>query len=80
MAGYENLLAVAYHNGPSIFGCQSLRVKIIQVTNRDFKTIADLDCPISRNSNMVWMSFSEQGYLVTFDTEGVVRTLILKTE
>ena len=32
MAGYENLLAVVYHAGPSVYGCQALRVKIIDMT------------------------------------------------
>jgi hypothetical protein len=31
MAGYENYLAVVYHNGPSLYGSQTLRVKIIDM-------------------------------------------------
>lgn len=32
MAGYENILAVVYHSGPSVYGCQALRMKIIDMT------------------------------------------------
>lgn len=61
MVGYENMLAVVYHSGPSIFGCQAMRVKIICLANRDYRILTDIECPISRNSNMVWLGFSEQG-------------------
>jgi len=32
MAGYENLLALVYHNGPAVYGCQVLKVKIIDMS------------------------------------------------
>jgi hypothetical protein len=32
MAGYENLLAVVYHAGPAVYGCQALKLKIFDMT------------------------------------------------
>ena len=32
MVGYENLLAVVYHGGPSVYGCQASRLKLIDMT------------------------------------------------
>lgn len=32
MGGYENLLAVVYHAGPSVYGCQVLKMKIIDMS------------------------------------------------
>jgi chromosome transmission fidelity protein 4 len=32
MAGYENLLAVVYHSGPSVYGCQAFKIKIIDMS------------------------------------------------
>jgi hypothetical protein len=33
MAGYENLLVVVYHGGPSVYGAQVLKMKIIDMTS-----------------------------------------------
>jgi chromosome transmission fidelity protein 4 len=78
MAGYENYLAVVYHNGPSLYGSQTLRVKIIDMTATgasSFQTIKDVECPISRYSNLTWFGFSEEGQLCNYDTEGIMRSL-----
>jgi hypothetical protein len=37
--------------------------------------VNDIDCPISRYSNLIWAGFSEEGQLYTYDNEGVVRCL-----
>lgn len=61
MAGYENLLAIVYHAGPSIYGCQCLKVKIINMSNRDYRTLVDCEMPICKSANLTWFSFSEEG-------------------
>ena len=73
MTGYENLLVVVYHSGPSIYGCQALRMKVINTSTRNFKTISDTECPLSRQSVLVWLGFSDEGALLSFDSEGVMR-------
>ena len=74
MAGYENLLVVVYHSGPSIYGCQALRMKIINMNTRSYKTIVDTEFPLSRQAVIEWLGFSEEGQLISFDTEGVLRS------
>ena len=73
MAGYESLLAVVYHSGPSMFGCPQMRLKMINMVNRDYRILFDTEFPISRDSSLVWLGFSEEGQLFSFDTEGVLR-------
>jgi hypothetical protein len=40
-----------------------------------YSVIKDLECPVSRYSNLSWLGFSEEGQLFTFDTEGLFRGL-----
>ena len=78
MTAYENLLAVVYHGGPSVYGCQALRLKIIDMTPTGptaFSTLKEMDCPISRGAILQWLGFSEEGQLYSYDTEGVFRGL-----
>ena len=78
LVAYENLLAVVYHAGPSVYGCQALKVKIIDMTSTGknaFAIIQDIECPVSRYSNLVWIGFSEEGQLFTYDSDGVLRAL-----
>ena len=74
MVGYENFLAVVYHAGPAFLASQSMRVKIINMATRDYKTMIDVECPISPNSIMTWAGFSEEGQVFTFDSMGVLRS------
>ena len=71
MAGYENLLVVVYH---SIYGCQALRMKVINMNTRSYKTIVDTEFLLSRQAVIEWLGFSEEGQLISFDTEGVLRS------
>jgi chromosome transmission fidelity protein 4 len=80
MAGYESLLAVVYHAGPSVLNCQTMRVKIVNMANRDYRVLMDTEFPISRNANLIWLSFSEEGQLCSFDTEGVVRAFTFQSQ
>lgn len=77
MGGYENLMVVVYHAGPSIYGCQALKMKVIDMGNKSYPVLHDIDCPISRYSNLIWLGFSEEGQLYTYDNEGVFRGLSL---
>ncbi|TNV85001.1 hypothetical protein FGO68_gene11836 [Halteria grandinella] len=78
LTAYENLLAVIYHAGPSVYGAQSLRLKLLDMSPTgptSYAVIKDLECPISRYSNLVWIGYSEEGQLFTYDSEGVFRGL-----
>lgn len=61
MTGYENMLAIIYHSGPPIYAYQSLKVKMIDMTSRNYKILCDIECPLSRDSNLIWAGFSEEG-------------------
>jgi len=80
MAGYENLLAVVYHSGPSVFGQQTMRVKILNMADRDYKLLMDTEFPLSRQANLIWLQFSEEGQLCAFDSEGVMRCLTFNSQ
>lgn len=57
-----------------------MRVKVICMANRDYRVLLDTECPISGEGNMVWLGYSEEGQLMTFDTEGVLRALNFNTQ
>jgi hypothetical protein len=64
MSAYENLLAVVYHGGPSVYGSQVLRLKIIDMNPTGptaFSVIKEIECPVSRYANLTWLGFSEEG-------------------
>jgi hypothetical protein len=80
MSGYESLLAVVYHTGPNIFGCQAMRLKMINMSNRDYRVLVDTEFPLSRNANLVWLGFSEEGQLMSFDSEGIMRAFTFTSQ
>ena len=74
MVGYENFLAIIYHAGPAFLGSQAMRIKIINMTTRDYRILIDAECPASPASLLTWVGFSEEGQLFTYDTYGVLRS------
>ena len=71
MSGYENLLAIVCHGGPPVYGCQSYRLKVVNMES--YAVVVDTDCPVSRDAVINWLGFSEEGQLMTYCTEGVLR-------
>ena len=80
MAGYESLFAVVYHTGPSIFSCQAMRMKIINMANRDYRVLIDTEFPLSRSANLIWFGFSEEGQLMSYDSEGIMRAFTFASQ
>jgi len=39
-----------------------------------------VECPVSRYSNLIWVGFSDEGQLFTYDSEGMVRGLSMGQE
>ena len=76
MVGYENLIAIIYHSGIPLFDSQQLKCKIIDT--KTYATLFDGQCPISHASELNWVGFSEEGMLITMDTNGVVNGLNFK--
>ncbi|CDW81941.1 wd repeat and hmg-box dna-binding protein 1-like [Stylonychia lemnae] len=75
MTGYENLLSIAYHAGPPVYGCQAMKVRTYDMNCKNYSIISDIECPLSRTSNLVWIGYSEEGQLFTHDVEGIIRCL-----
>ena len=74
MSGYENLLAYVYTVSPGLFGTQNFRFKIVDISN-NFEDIIDDQLPISPYSTLKWFGFSEDGMLITYDSEKIIRGL-----
>lgn len=46
------------------------------MANRDYRILIDTEFPVSRSANLVWLGFSEEGQLISFDSEGVLRAFM----
>lgn len=73
MTGYENLLVVVYHAGMPLYDHQQLKFKIIDINT--MKVEHDAEFPISRNSHLTWLGFSEEGMLSAMDDNGMISAL-----
>jgi chromosome transmission fidelity protein 4 len=71
--GYENLLAIVYHESPPFMKCQCLKLKVIDIEKE--KVIYNDGCPISPNTTLNWFGFSESGMIFTQDSRGIIRGL-----
>ena len=74
MCAYENLLAVVMHNGTPLLDQQNMRYSIYD-TSSAYKIISEGQFPLSPNSELKWIGFSDEGQLCSFDTDGVLRML-----
>lgn len=45
------------------------------MSNKNYNILYDIECPISKNSNLIWLGFSEEGILYSFDNEGILRSM-----
>jgi chromosome transmission fidelity protein 4 len=75
MCGYEDLLAVAYHQSVPLSGTQRVNLRIYNV-KRELKVIADTPLALSSEATIKWIGFSEEGQLFTYDTDGILRGLL----
>lgn len=73
ICGYENLLAVVYHNSIPLLGHQSMIVRVYNIHN--LKIVFEKPVPLTANKKLSWFGFSEEGLLYSLDSEGVIRTL-----
>ena len=72
-AGFENLLAIAYHSGPTMLENQNLSYCIYDINKTSL--VLEGKLPISSGSILKWFSFSEEGILISFDSENILRGL-----
>ena len=73
ICGYENLLAVVYHDSIPLLGHQSMHVRVYNIHN--LKIEFEKPVPLTVNKKLTWFGFSEEGLIYTQDSEGIIRTL-----
>lgn len=72
-AGYEQLLAVVYHDGVPMWGCQSLRMSLFELGEGDHRLLASTFLPLKLQSLLKCFGFSAEGMLYSQDSKGAVR-------
>lgn len=78
MTGYENHLAMVYHSSPPLFGTQTIRLKILD-SNKFYNEIYDGVLPLTNYSTLQWFGYSDEGILLTYDTDKVIRGFLYGT-
>ena len=73
MAAHENFLVILTHNGVPVIGSQNIRMRVIDV-DYNYQTIFDTDLPLSPQSTLTWLGFSEEGQISSYDSDGILRT------
>lgn len=53
---------------------------MINMSNRDYRVLVDTEFPLSRSANLIWLGFSEEGQLMSFDSEGIVRAFSFNSQ
>ncbi len=74
MVGDASQLAVVYHDGVGLPGSQHLALMIMNVDTGKVQHQGTL--PLSRKSTLTWLGFSDDGLLVTADSNGVYRVVL----
>jgi hypothetical protein len=80
MESYEDMLAIVYHSGVPMWGCQALRVRIYRITPETVTLERDTLMPIKANSLLKWFCFSEEGMLYCQDSLEVLRGYIYERD
>ncbi|RIA87004.1 hypothetical protein C1645_309391 [Glomus cerebriforme] len=73
MAAYNNLLLIAYHLSVAYKGSQNLGYVLFDM--HDYGDIQKDVLPISKESTLKWLGFSEEGLPAMFDSKGVLYIL-----
>ena len=60
LKGYEDTLAYTYHDGAPILGCQSIKIRLINVVT--LKTTYDGPVALSAYSKLNWFGFSDSNF------------------
>lgn len=76
MATYENLLAILYTDSFPFSGDQSLKVRVMNISNMN--TESDCRVPLSSKSYVRWFGFSQEGSLFIHDSKHMLWTQIKK--
>lgn len=58
----------------------SMRLKMINMDDRDYRVVVDVECPVSKEAYLTWIGFTEEGQFMTFDSEGILRSFNFKNQ
>lgn len=76
LAGYEDLLAVVYHDGVPMWGCQSLRMQIYRINSNlggESSLVCSTFVPLKLQSVLKSFGFSAEGLIYAQDSKGLIR-------
>lgn len=73
LSGFKNILACVFLEGEPICGCQSLKVRFIDVETAE--VIKETGVALTPMSTLTWFGFSEEGLPLNKDSKGVIRAL-----
>jgi hypothetical protein len=59
MTSYEDLLVIVYHSSLPMWGAQSYKMLIFEVTSKTMKCIRDTIVPAKISVALKWFGFSE---------------------
>lgn len=76
MEAYEDMLAIVYHGGVPMWGCQALKMRLYQINVDTIKLERDVLIPLKPNSLLKWFGFSEEGMIYCQDNMEVVKGYI----
>ena len=62
--GYENLLAFVFLEGVPLLGCQTLKMRIIDVEN-NLEIMKEVNVPLTPNCKLTWIGFTEEGLILS---------------
>jgi chromosome transmission fidelity protein 4 len=80
MSGYENLLAIVYHETVPIWGQQHLSMQIFTVDSQRESKNQIYSLPIKPQSTLRWFGFSQEGMIISQDSMGGLRAFNLATK
>lgn len=81
MSGYQNLLAVVYHETIPIDGSQCLAMQLFVINTVRQETLKCSQChvPLRQKSILKFFRFSNEGMLISQDSTGFIRVYSLET-
>ncbi len=75
MCGYEDLLAIVSHHSVPVLGNQQLNLRVLDA-KQNCETVLETAVPLSPESTLKWIGFSEEGQIFTYDSKGILRALL----
>ena len=79
MRGYENILAIVYHETIPIWGSQQLSTQLFIVDSPSSSMLPHTHLPMKPGALLKSFFFSEEGMLFSQDSTSIIRAFSLET-